>query len=318
MDKKKKNNIQIIKVVIGLIIVLITLSKIVSNTYELNINRIRIRNEAQTLKDNKNDVGRNIPAKAKINNPEEYNSINLTGSYAYRDYSSGAAAFYSATGIQLYFMDFDFGSEKFENESELRNRLKNEISKLENISNSIVVYSYSTDYDYKDKYYYYGYDEFYYGENVTQYLTADDLQMINFYNKYAYELYEYETRDSQVWIEIGNNLSQGYNTARYKDLKSSSDEIDAGMVGYLIISLVTNLIILPIGVILVISGLRKIKKNNLYNQRLDEAIIEYHKAKATKEILEADLDEIVNEETEELINTYYGEYDEYDEYDEEM
>lgn len=302
--KRKTNGIQIFKIIVGIFLITISLTGTINTAFELSVNKERISRSAEMAK--QEVVGKEIPAKPKMENPEPYNSMNTRGYASSRNYSDGAMAFYRTTGIQLYFIDFDFGYEEFETEADLRNRIKDEILQLDNINNSMVMYSYTTDHDYKSKYYYSGYDEVYYGDNVTKYLSSDDLQMINFYKQNAYDLWDYDTRDSQVWITAGDMLANGYNTADYQNIKLESyNEIDAGILSYLTFALIIYLVILVSGLLLVITGFRRIRKNSKYNDSLDKAEIDYYEAKVTREILEADINELVTEEEKDLMSTYY-------------
>lgn len=308
--KRKQNGFQIFKIVLGIFLILISLPNIAGNIFEISVNNERIKRDA--LMEDKEIIGKDIPPKSKMENPEPYNNMNMIGSSSLGSYSNGAVAFYNTTGIQLYFIEFDFGYEEFETEQDLRYRIEDEFMQLDNIDNSIVIYSYSTEHDYDSKYSYYGYEEVYYGDNVTKYLSPDDLQMINFYKRHAYDLWDYETRDSQTWITIGNMISNGYNTAEYQNINIESyDELDAevnrSILTRLIVSLVISLIIASIGFLLIILGVMRIRRNNKYNDKIDQVEIDYHEARITKEILEADIEDIVSEEEKYLMDKYYDE-----------
>lgn len=70
-----------------------------------------------------------IAGRSQIDNPTEFNNMCTTGRYNYNtDLVTGAMSFYKDTGIQLYFLSFDFGKEKFETEELLRFQIKNELS----------------------------------------------------------------------------------------------------------------------------------------------------------------------------------------------
>ena len=120
-----------------------------------------------------------IPGRDKLDNPNSFNSACVVG-YLVDEATglSAARSMYSETGIQLYFIRFEYGEEKFENEIDFKNRVTSDIENLKGYEYSIVMYSAGTDYDYKDKYYYYISDCLYYGDKVSDYLTVEDYTMI--------------------------------------------------------------------------------------------------------------------------------------------
>lgn len=251
-----------------------------------------------------------IEGKEPMENPEPFNNMLTSGRYEnyQSDYVAGAMSFYNNTGIQLYFLEFDFGKTKFETEMELKERIKSEFSRVDNLNNSLVIYEYSTDYDYDEDYYYYSNDNIYFGPNVAKYLSPEDIQMINYIIDNAYDLWSYENRKSQMWITIGKNISNGYYLDDYDESSSTYAKEDREFkLGYYkenmsfnITMCIASAVIWLIGFFLILSGfIGSIKRRELEAARV-QAEIDYINARATKDILEADIkyvDDLVDKYT---------------------
>lgn len=250
-------------------------------------------------------IGETIPGKPKLDNPEPFNSFNTSGRFTNDGLDKCSLGFYNLTGIQLYFMEYEYGKTKFESESEIQADVKSKIETLDNVENSIVVYEYNTDYDYKDKYAYYSMELFYYGKNVANYLTANDLNIIEYYVNNAYDLWSYDERDTKMWATIGDKIINGYTvepTVR-SDLEFSIEYYEDECTAYRNVALVCGLLTAISG-FLAIFGIITIIRNVRLNHKQIKADIELKEAIATKEILSADIDELVSKEDEDLINKY--------------
>lgn len=237
-----------------------------------------------------------IAGRSQIDNPTEFNNMCTTGRYNYNtDLVTGAMSFYKDTGIQLYFLSFDFGKEKFETEELLRFQIKNELSSIDNLPYSIVLYDYSTDYDYDEEYYYASSDNLYFGNAVSKYLSTEDIQMINYYIDNAYDLWDYQNRDSELWITVGKNIANGYDIGKItgeQEYTTIDDQIDYYK-DELYVSAGIGLtagVASVVGLILMVLGVVSIIKNKKDEAERRKAEIEYINARATKDILEADME----------------------------
>lgn len=256
-----------------------------------------------------------IEGKEPMNNPEPFNNMLTSGRYDYyqSDYATGAMSFYNNTGIQLYFLEFDFGKEKFESEAKIKEQVKSKINETINLDNSLIIYEYSTDYDYDEDYYYYSNDNMYFGSNVAKYLSTEDVQMINYIIDNAYDLWEYKNRNSQIWITAGKNVAKGYYLSDYDENNSVSAKEDRefrlelykdNMSFNLKMCIISSLIWI-VGFMLILSGfLNSIKRRKLEAARV-QAEIDYINARATKDILEANM-----EYMDDLVDKYIDEYEE--------
>lgn len=256
-----------------------------------------------------------IEGKEPMNNPEPFNNMLTSGRYDYyqSDYATGAMSFYNNTGIQLYFLEFDFGKEKFESEAKIKEQVKSKINETINLDNSLIIYEYSTDYDYDEDYYYYSNDNMYFGSNVAKYLSTEDVQMINYIIDNAYDLWEYKNRNSQIWITAGKNVAKGYYLSDYDENNSVSAKEDRefrlelykdNMSFNLKMCIISSLIWI-VGFMLILSGfLNSIKRRKLEAARV-QAEIDYINARATKDILEADIKYV-----DDLVDKYIDEYEE--------
>lgn len=253
---------------------------------------------------NNKPTDRVVPGKAKFDNPVAFNSFNTSGWYTELGKKECSLSFYNITGIQLYFMDYVYGDTKFETEDDLNKDVKSKLESLPNIDNSMVVYRYSTSYDYPSPYSYYSRDLTYYGKNVSSYLTADDLTIINYYFNNASNLWDYEDRDIKMWSTIGDKIINGYTVG-----ETESSNMEDTIQGYIdalnvmrSITIVCAIFAIIFGALLVL-GVVNIYKNVKLSHKQIEAEIGLQEARAVKEILEADIESFVDS-NEELVRKY--------------
>lgn len=251
----------------------------------------------------------------RMDNPNAFVSNCYIGSgYKQERMFTGATDLYKRTGIQLYYVDMDYGLEKFESEKDIVNDIiTNEIETLAGIDYSIVVYSYSTDYDYNEDYYYSSDDMFYYGKEVMNYLTSDQLSMIRYYWDNGYDLFGYDDCENQVWCMVAKCISEGFDLDTYTtDRKVLVTDYQQNKVNnyaedireyttkvYLYLAVAVATLILSIVVIV-----REIKLHKLELQK-KEAEVKLTEAMADKVILESDVEFL--KDTEDLVSKYYNE-----------
>lgn len=255
-------------------------------------------------------IGETIPGKDKFDNPEPFNSFNTSGRFTNDGLDKCSLSFYNLTGIQLYFMEYEYGDTIFTSEEEIQKDVKSKIETLDNIDNSIVIYEYNTDFDYKSPYAYYSMEMFYYGKNVANYLTANDLNVIEYYTNNAYDLWSYDERATKMWSTIGDKIVNGYvvESTEREDLEWRVEYYEDECSTYMNVALVCGLLTVIFGFLSVFGTVTIIRNIKLKHEQM-EADIELKEALATKEILEADIDYLVSEEEEILMDKYSNEED---------
>ena len=309
MEIKRKSNVSnYVKVIIGVIVFIISIQFVVGSVFD----RSYYKACAEDIRNGNVEVetevyeGKEVPGRAPMDNPIPFNNINTVGNYSYRQLEECSLAFYKNTGIQLYFMLYDFGKEKFESEREIKEAVQAKIQEIDNLENSMVIYGYNTDFDYDSKYCYYVEDKIYYGTKVSEYLTSDDLKMINFYLTNAYEIWDFSNIYPHIWNTIGECIASGYNTA---DLVITNDNdwditfYDEQVAVCTFVAIVSSIVSI-ISIVLIIFGIRGIIKVNKLNIKAMETEIEYVEAHTTKTILEADLNPLESEEDLNLVSKY--------------
>ena len=137
--------------------------------------------------------------------------------------------------------------------------------------------------------------------------------MINYIIDNAYDLWEYKNRNSQIWITAGKNVAKGYYLSDYDENNSVSAKEDRefrlelykdNMSFNLKMCIISSLIWI-VGFMLILSGfLNSIKRRKLEAARV-QAEIDYINARATKDILEADIKYV-----DDLVDKYIDEYEE--------
>lgn len=257
----------------------------------------------EQLENNKPE-DKHVPGKPKLSNPEAFNSFNTSGRYVDADKDACSLSFYNTTGIQLYFMDYDYGETKFETEEDIRKAVRSKIESLQNIDNSLVIYSYDTSYDYTSPYYYYSGELIYYGKNVAEYLTPDDLNRIAYYFENAYDIFGWENRDVKMWSAIGDEIVNGHvvKNTEISDLQENIRYYEGQISTLKSVALVCGILVV-VSLAFSVLFIFNIYKNVKLSRRLIEAEIELKEARATKEILEADVDRFTDVD-EELVNKY--------------
>lgn len=300
METKKKSYVgSIIGIVIGVLLFSIYFSAQSSvksdiRNYEASIEEME---RGITEAENSPEIGTVVEGKEPLDNPKPFNNFNTSGRYDDRAYDESALSFYNLTGIQLYFMEFKYGTEKFETEAAIQQDVQSKLMELDNIENSIVTYTYTTDYDYKSPYYYSVYDAMYYGENVSKYLTPKDLEVINYYVSNAYDLWSFEEREFKMWTSIGDKIVNGYtvDAVERNDLEYNINYYENRIGELRSVNKINISFTIAFGALIVLCSII-LFRNIRINRRYDVAQVELKEAQAIKEILEADIEPIETED----------------------
>jgi hypothetical protein len=248
--------------------------------------------------------------KEKLDNPYSFDTVICIGNDNYQSrIIAGATSLYNNTGIQLYYAYYDYGKAEFTSRTEIQKETISQIESLENSDYSIIVYEYSTDYDYGDKYYYYAYDCFYYGSKVRDYLSTSDLKLIEYYYQNAYNIWDYSNRESEMWTTVGSNIKDGYSLNAIKE--KYDPVVNENMISYYeddIASAKTRLGVYTVASIISLTVLflrifRNAKLRKLENEK-KQAEIELMKSQATANILNTPMQDLVNSKADEILNKY--------------
>lgn len=216
---------------------------------------------------------------------------------------SGAKVLYDKTGIQLYVLEYGFENvSSIQSNADLTDYTIKYIK--ENIPNSeyIMAVVSSTgpvkpreeDRDYDVNYWIYNY--FYYGDKVVNYLTDSDLNQINYIYTHSYNWYtDSSTRDYEMWKDISDYIVNGY-----VDLGGQNNVISKTF-GAL------NAIFKGLGILglaIILWCICSIVYLSLKIAACEAEERGYQQARATREILEANIRPIDNPDTEALIREY--------------
>lgn len=296
---------QIIKIVVSVIIGLIALSSAIDHFDSVPYYQ---REYERAKSDSSLDLAEELePAKQKIDNPFPFDSNCVKGKeYGQDKVVGGALELYNKTGIQLYYYYINYGKQKFASKEEAGDAALRKVKSLENSAYSIVIYQYETDYEYKEDGYLYSCDNFFYGDEVAKVLSANDLTVLRYLYQNAYNLFpDYSTREMNIWKTFAKYISEGYDynkvvnevsdTSYYSD--SNADYYLNTKHEYIVIGVVSSIIALICLIVIIESIVRIIK--------LGKAEEEYIKAKADREILEADIAPM-RSSVDDLIDKYAG------------
>lgn len=301
-----------VRIVIGVLMVFIcgisTFGSIANYSYYKDAYNYTI--EQMTLKEEMSNAPTSgfIEGKEALENPHKFDSMFYKGKYDHQSqYLSGATSLYKNLGIQLYVWDFYF-TETFASKEALEAEIQKSINSLDNLDYSIVYYSYSTEADYDEPGYYYASDCVYYGDTVLDYLSPEDIQLLQYYIKNAYNLWSYEdNRESNVWVAFSEDVMNGYDRnamgstqSSYKDQYLWDLDYYNEQIGYSIVQGIICAVLTLIGLALIVTGAFTLRKATKLEHERIEAEIELKKAEATARILEADIPDY----DESLINKY--------------
>lgn len=234
--------------------------------------------------------------------------------YSYTDSSvwlTAAKSMWDTTGIQLYNLTLTAPTGDgtgIMSSTDAERYCHEYISQLPNSSIAIVQYEFIGDQvngQYIDVY-----DGLFYGDEVLEYLSSADMEMISYVLRYSYDLFpDYSTRETKMWETIGYNISNGYNRNMYNgtekqftdwDVRYYQEELGAAQTRVYVFGTMCLFCSVIAGVIFYIGVILRSAKL--------KADIAVQKAHADKIILESDVSRIPDD-ADDLTDKYLKDID---------